>query len=89
MQSQNSSLQSQLASTQSSANTNTATQAVESSAPAVDNSTPSTEMVWIPATGQKYHNKPNCGNMNPDTAREVTKSEAEASGYSACKNCYR
>ena len=55
----------------------------------MDNSTPSTEMVWIPATGQKYHNKPNCGNMNPDTAREVTKSEAEASGYSACKNCYR
>ena len=26
-------------------------------------------MVWLSATGSKYHNKPNCGNMNPNNAR--------------------
>ena len=40
-------------------------------------------MVWLPATGEKYHNKNNCGRMNPDKARQVTKSEAERLGY-AC-----
>ena len=27
-------------------------------------------MVWLPATGEKYHNKNNCGRMNPDKARQ-------------------
>ena len=44
--------------------------------------------VWIPATGEKYHRIPNCGRMNPDTARQVSKSEAEAMGYTPCKKCY-
>lgn len=47
-----------------------------------------TEMVWIPATGEKYHNKPNCGRMNPNTARQISRADAEASGYEACKKCY-
>ncbi|MCI7098313.1 MAG: MFS transporter [Lachnospiraceae bacterium] len=47
-----------------------------------------TEMVWIPATGSKYHNKPKCGNMDPSRARQVTRSEAEAAGYDPCKKCY-
>ena len=34
-------------------------------------------MVWLSATGSKYHNKPNCGNMNPNNARQVTLSEAQ------------
>jgi len=45
-------------------------------------------MVWLPATGEKYHNKNNCGRMNPDKARQVTKSEAERLGYEPCGRCY-
>ena len=46
------------------------------------------ETVWISATGSKYHNKPDCGNMNPNKARKMSRSNAEAQGYSACKKCY-
>ena len=45
-------------------------------------------MVWLPATGEKYHNKNNCGRMNPDKARQVTKNEAERMGYEPCGKCY-
>lgn len=45
-------------------------------------------MVWIPATGEKYHSIPNCGRMNPDTASQVSRSEAEAMGYGPCSKCY-
>lgn len=45
-------------------------------------------MVWLPATGEKYHNKNNCGRMNPDKARQVTKGEAERLGYEPCEKCY-
>ena len=45
-------------------------------------------MVWIPATGEKYHSIPNCGRMNPDNARQISKSDAEARGYQACKKCW-
>ena len=45
-------------------------------------------MVWLPATGEKYHSKNNCGRMNPDKARQVTKSEAERRGYEPCSKCY-
>ncbi len=45
-------------------------------------------MVWLPATGEKYHNKNNCGRMNPSKARQVTKSEAERLGYDPCSKCY-
>ena len=48
----------------------------------------SSTMVWIPATGSKYHNKSNCGNMNPSTAQQVSKSTAESWGYTPCKKCY-
>lgn len=46
------------------------------------------EMVWLSETGSKYHNKPNCGNMNPNKARQVPLAEAQQN-YGACKNCYR
>ena len=48
----------------------------------------STGQVWVSATGSKYHNKPDCGNMNPDNARQMTRAEAEAMGLEACKKCY-
>lgn len=42
--------------------------------------------VWIPKTGHKYHSNPNCSNMkNPS---KVTRSQAEAWGYDACKKCW-
>ena len=44
--------------------------------------------VWQSATGEKYHSISNCGRMNPNNARQVTKSAAEASGYEPCSKCY-
>lgn len=44
--------------------------------------------VWLSATGEKYHSISNCGRMNPNNARQVTKSAAEASGYEPCSKCY-
>lgn len=46
------------------------------------------EMVWISATGSKYHSIPDCGNMNPDKAYQEPVSQAEAQGYEACKKCF-
>lgn len=45
-------------------------------------------VVWISETGSKYHDKPNCGRMNPNKAREVSKSSAESMGLSACSKCF-
>lgn len=46
------------------------------------------DMVWIPADGEKYHSIPDCGRMNPNTASQVTRSSAEAMGYDACSKCW-
>ena len=46
------------------------------------------EMVWISATGDKYHNKPDCGRMNPDKARQMTRDDAEANSYEPCSKCF-
>lgn len=46
------------------------------------------EMVWLSETGSKYHSISDCGNMNPNRAREVLRSSAEEQGYSACSKCY-
>ena len=55
----------------------------QTSRPAVQDS------VWLSATGSKYHLIPNCGRMNPNTARKVSLSDARSWGYEACRNCYR
>ena len=44
--------------------------------------------VWIPASGDKYHSINNCGRMNPDKARKMTKSDAIDKGYTACSKCH-
>lgn len=46
------------------------------------------EIVWLPASGSKYHRIPDCGTMNPDEAVPVTVEEAEAAGYEACRRCW-
>lgn len=50
--------------------------------------TPVGEMVWLSETGTKYHRINNCGNMNPNKARQVTRDSAISQGYEACKKCY-
>lgn len=42
--------------------------------------------VWLSATGKCYHSKNNCGNMNPNKARQVTLEQAKQS-YSPCSKC--
>ncbi len=46
------------------------------------------ELVWLAATGDKYHTINNCGRMNPDKAYQVTKAEAEADGKEPCSKCH-
>ena len=45
-------------------------------------------MVWLSATGSKYHSRNNCGNMNPANAYQVTESDAINQGYGKCKKCW-
>ena len=46
----------------------------------------SSEMVWIPRTGKRYHRKETCSNMkNPSY---VTIEEAKRRGFTPCKKCY-
>ena len=43
-------------------------------------------MVWVSATGKKYHSRSGCSNMsNPS---QISKSDAQAQGYEPCKKCY-
>ncbi len=49
---------------------------------------PQEEMVWISATGSKYHSRPDCGQMDPSTSWQLSVSEAEAQGYEPCKRCH-
>ncbi len=51
-------------------------------------STPQSDTVWIPATGSKYHRINNCGKMNPNKARSMSREQAIQSGYEACSKCY-
>ena len=64
------------------------------SAPAVETEAPDTSSdtqgrtVWISATGSKYHSIPDCGNMNPNKATQMSESEAQSRGYEPCKKCF-
>lgn len=42
--------------------------------------------VYVSATGSKYHSKPDCGNMS--SAKEITLSEAQSRGLTACSRCW-
>lgn len=57
--------------------------------PASDtNNTDNTLMVWVSATGDKYHSINHCGRMNPDKARQMTEAEALAQGLGKCSKCW-
>ncbi|MGL5417109.1 MAG: ComEC/Rec2 family competence protein [Clostridium sp.] len=47
---------------------------------------PQDKMVWLSATGSKYHSKNNCGRMNPANATQVDLNTL--SGYEACSKCF-
>lgn len=49
--------------------------------------TPVGQMVWLSATGEKYHCINNCGRMNPNNARQVSL-ESIKGQYQACTKCY-
>lgn len=57
-------------------------QQVQSSVPPTSDT-----MVWLSATGSKYHKINNCGNMNPNRARQVPLSEAIVN-YKQCSDCW-
>ena len=48
---------------------------------------PTSVMVWIPETGDHYHDIPNCGKMNPNKATQVTLEWAKSNGYAWCEDC--
>ena len=51
-------------------------------------STPIGDMVWLSATGEKYHSINNCGRMNPDKATSVSLEYAISQGYEKCEKCF-
>lgn len=55
-------------------------------APQDTSSTSNEEMVWITATGSKYHNKNNCGTTDPSKASEISRAEAESRGMSLVRS---
>lgn len=44
------------------------------------------QLVWIPASGNKYHKKSSCSGM--ENPQQVTISEAKSMGYTPCQKCY-
>ena len=85
---ENEELKSQVSSLQASASNTSSSSSSSSSGGSSLNSDSGGGMVWLSATGSKYHSIPDCGTMNPNTARQVSKSSAEAMGYDACSKCW-
>lgn len=54
----------------------------------IQKETPIGTMVWLSATGKKYHSINNCGKMDPSKARQVTLESAQSQGFTACSKCY-
>lgn len=86
LKAENESLKSQVSSLQAKASSTSSSSSSTSSSNSSNDS--GGGMVWLSATGSKYHSIPDCGNMNPNNARQVSRSSAEAQGYDACKNCW-
>lgn len=51
-------------------------------------SKPVGDMVYITATGKKYHSINKCGNTNPAKTSYVSVSDAQSRGLTACSKCY-
>lgn len=85
---ENEELKSQVSSLQASASNTSSSSSSSSSSGSSLNSDSGGGMVWLSATGSKYHSIPDCGNMNPNNARQVSRSSAESQGYDACSKCW-
>jgi hypothetical protein len=48
---------------------------------------PDSTLVWLSATGSRWHAVNNCGTMNPARARQVTLGYARSRGFEPCNNC--
>lgn len=57
-----------------------------SAAETIEDPEPQEAMVWVTATGSKYHSRPNCGNTK--SSSQVPISRAIAMGLEPCKRCY-
>ena len=57
-----------------------------SAAETIEEPEPQEAMVWVTATGSKYHRRPNCGNTK--SSSQVPISRAIAMGLEPCKRCY-
>lgn len=85
---ENEELKSQVSSLQASASNTSSSSSSSSSGGSSLNNDSGGGMVWLSATGSKYHSIPDCGNMNPNNARQVSRSSAESQGYDACSKCW-
>lgn len=47
-----------------------------------------TVQVWVSATGNKYHSKNDCGNMDPDKATGMSEVDAINRGLEKCSKCW-
>ena len=47
----------------------------------------SSDVVWLPKSGKKYHCRPDCSNMKSPV--ETTVTDAVKMGYEPCKRCYK
>ena len=86
LKAENEELKSQVSSLQAKASSTSSSSSSTSSYSSSNDS--SGGMVWLSATGSKYHSIPDCGNMNPNNARQVSRSSAESQGYDACSKCW-
>ena len=86
LKAENEELKSQVSSLQAKASSTSSSSSSTSSFSSSNDS--SGGMVWLSATGSKYHSIPDCGNMNPNNARQVSRSSAESQGYDACSKCW-
>lgn len=75
-------------SSKSSSSSSSSNKSSSSSSNSSVESTPVGGQVWISATGSKYHNKPNCGRMDPNKARQISLSEAKSRGFEPCSKCF-
>lgn len=53
-----------------------------------DSAASNTTMVWKSATGSKYHNRNDCGRMNPNNATQITEEQAINQGLGKCSKCW-
>ena len=64
-------------------------QAAEQSEPIPEQLTEESDtMVWISATGSKYHSDNDCGRMNPENATQITEEDAIGQGMEKCSKCW-